>query len=141
MILVDTNVISEPLKPDPDQKVVDWIDRQVSLTLFVSAISLAELWFGIEKLNDGKKKKKQLANDLKRLLEHWFEDRICTFDAIAALKYAPIMAQARKTGRAISVQDGQIAAIAQSCDFAVATRDVAPFEAAGLNVINPWNRQ
>ena len=140
MILLDTNVISEPLKLSADAGVLAWIDAQSIDTLYLSAISLAELRFGIAALPTGKRKE-TLHLGLEQRILPLFADRILPFDAIASQAYADILSTARAQGRAISTADGYIAATAKCHGFMVATRDASPFEAAGVAVINPWTVQ
>ena len=140
MILLDTNVISEPLKLSADAGVLSWIDAQSIDTLYLSAISLAELRFGIAALPTGKRKE-TLHLGLEQRILPLFADRILPFDASASQAYADILSTARTQGRAISTADGYIAATAKRHGFMVATRDASPFEAAGLTVINPWTVQ
>lgn len=139
MIVLDTNVVSEPMKPNGNPAVRDWLDRQVAETLYLTATSLAELLVGVEMLPDGKRKD-GLADALGELLNVLFGPRILPFDSEAAKAYAPLVGRARAGGRVISVADGQIAAIAAAHGFSVATRDTAPFVAAGVPVINPWEQ-
>jgi len=137
MIVLDTNVISEPLKIDGNAAVQAWLDMQVAETLFLTAVGLSELLLGIEILPVGKRKQ-ALAAALGDQIRVLFGPRILPFDQKAAEMYAGLIARSREAGNAISVIDGQIAAIAAVHDFAVATRDVGPFEAAGVPAINPW---
>ncbi|PUE20699.1 VapC toxin family PIN domain ribonuclease [Limnohabitans sp. MMS-10A-160] len=137
MILLDTNVISEPLKLSADAGVLAWIDAQSIDTLYLSAISLAELRFGIAALPAGKRKE-TLQLGLEQRILPLFADRILPFDAAASQTYANILSMARTQGKAISTADGYIAATAKRHGFIVATRDASPFEAAGLTAINPW---
>ena len=137
MIVLDTNVVSEPLRPVPDAKVLEWLDRQVAETLYITAISYAELLVGIEMLPDGKRKG-GLGSAAAALLERLFGSRILPFDRTSAGEYARIYSRTKRTGP-ISISDAQIAAIAAVQGFSVATRDVGPFRAAGLAVINPWD--
>jgi toxin FitB len=138
MILIDTNVISEPLRPEPDSRVIAWIDAQAIETLYLSAITVAELRFGIATLPAGKRRDR-LHIRLEEEVLPLFVGRILSFDLEASQTYSDLMARAREAGKAIGKADGYIAAVAASDSFAVATRDTAPFEAAGLSVINPWN--
>lgn len=138
MILLDTNVISEPLRQAGDANVLAWMDAQTVETLYLSAISLAELRFGIAALPSGKKREALLASLEQRILP-LFSGRILSFDAPASQAYAQLRARARAEGKAIAPTDGYIAAIATLHGLMVATRDTAPFEAAGLTVINPWD--
>lgn len=137
MILLDTNVISEPLRPAGDAGVLAWIDAQAIETLFLSAISLAELRFGIAALPAGQRRD-ALHTGLEQRVLPLFAARVLPFDEAAASAYATLRAEARAAGRAIAPTDGYIAAIAAAHQLSVATRDTAPFLAAGLTVINPW---
>lgn len=137
MILLDTNVISEPLKPGSDPAVLAWIDAQTVETLFVSTITLAELRFGIAVMPDGKRKA-GLREQLEERVVPLFSGRILSFDAECSMAYATIRSRARLDGKAIGAADGYIAAVAAVHGFMVATRDTSPFEAAGCEVINPW---
>lgn len=137
MIVLDTNVVSEPMKSNANPIVQVWLDRQIAETLYLTATSLSELLVGIEILPDGKRKE-GLDSALNELVVRLFKSRILPFDQQAAMAYAPLVGRARACGRLISVADGQIAAIAAVHGFTVATRDIAPFVAAGVPVINPW---
>ncbi len=140
MIILDTNVLSEPMKPNSKPVVQAWLDRQTAETLYLTATSLSELLVGIEILPDGKRKD-GLDIALKALMAELFGSRILSFNQQAALAYAPLISRARSSGCLISVADGQIAAIAIVHGFTIATRDVAPFIAAGVPVINPWEQE
>lgn len=137
MIVLDTNVISEPLNDMASPAVLVWLDRQPAETLYLAATVLSELVFGIEVLPDGKRKR-TLAAAMRASLARIFEDRFLSFEREAAEAYAVLARRAQSKGRPISVPDCQIAAIAAVHGFAVATRDTAPFLAAGVPVINPW---
>lgn len=137
MILLDTNVISEPIKLTGDARLLAWLDAQLIESLYVSTISLAELRFGIAALPAGKRKD-TLHNSLQQRILPLFNGRILPFDEAAADAYGSLRASARAQGKAIATADGYIAATAIHHGLMVATRDFAPFEAAGLKVINPW---
>jgi predicted nucleic acid-binding protein len=137
MILLDTNVISEPWKPVPDEAVVAWLDAQAIETLFLSSITIAELRFGIAAMPSGKRQKILHDRLEGEVLPH-FSERILSFDLAASQFYAELMVRARVSGKAIGKADGYIAATAVANGLAVATRDTSQFEAAGLKVINPW---
>ncbi|BCH62560.1 type II toxin-antitoxin system VapC family toxin [Agrobacterium vitis] len=139
MILLDTNVISEPWKPAPNEHVVAWLDAQAIETLFLSAITIAELRFGIAAMPLGKRQTILRDRLEGEVLPH-FSDRILSFDLASSQVYAQLMVRARISGRAIGMADGYIAAIAAANDLVVATRDTSPFEAAGVKVINPGAR-
>jgi predicted nucleic acid-binding protein len=137
MILLDTNVVSEAMKPEPHPSVRDWLDAQAAETLFLSSVTIAELLFGIGALRKGKRKD-NLAAALDGVLE-LFKARILPFDTEAARRYADLAVKARAAGKGFPTPDGYIAAIAAAHGFAVASRDTSAFTAAGLTVIDPWN--
>ncbi|MDO5091005.1 MAG: type II toxin-antitoxin system VapC family toxin [Cardiobacteriaceae bacterium] len=137
MIVVDTNVISEPFKREPDARVLEWLDRQAPATLYLATMTLAEIMTGIATAPPGRFKV-ALQSGMAELFERLFVGRILAFDEAAAHAYARIQAMAKQRGQHIGVADGQIAAIAMQHGFAVASRDIAPYHAAGLTVINPW---
>jgi toxin FitB len=139
MIILDTNVVSEPIKPNGDPAVKNWLDQQEADTLYLTATSLAELLTGVAVMPQGKRRD-ILSTALAELLEKLFGGRILAFDGMAAAITANLTARARRAGRVISFADCQIAAIAVAHKFSVATRDAAPFEAAGVPVIDPWAR-
>ncbi|MEO5326408.1 type II toxin-antitoxin system VapC family toxin [Mesorhizobium sp. CC13] len=139
MILIDTNVISEPWKPAPNAQVLSWIDAQTIETLYLSAVTVAELRFGIATMPVGKRRT-TLHDRLEGDVLPLFADRILPFDLDASKAFAELMARAQKSGKAIGTADGYIAAIAASRGLVVATRDTSGFAAAGLTVINPWER-
>jgi predicted nucleic acid-binding protein len=136
MIVLDTNVVSEAMRPNPDPNVLTWLNAQAAETLFLPSVALAELLFGIAALPQGRRKDR-LRRVLDGLLE-LFAERVLPFDAEAARHYAGLAATARRTGRSLPMADGYIAAIAGSRGFLVASRDVSPYQAAGLKVIDPW---
>jgi predicted nucleic acid-binding protein len=137
MIMLDTNVISESLRPAPESRVLDWINTQAIETLYLSAISVAELRFGAALLPSGRRKDK-LQNRLEDKLLPLFAGRILPLDVAVTKTYAELMSQARMAGQSISTADGYIAATAAANGMIIATRDTNPFAAAGLEVINPW---
>lgn len=137
MILLDTNVVSEPLRPAPDVRVTEWIDAQALETLFLSAITVAELRAGLALLPAGKRRTGLQESLVTRVLP-LFSGRVLPFDLGCTKAYAELMAKARASGLAIASADGYIAAIAVANSLTVATRDTGPFEAAGAAVINPW---
>ncbi len=114
-----------------------WLDRQARETLYLTSTSLAELLVGVETMPVGRRRQ-GLAADLNSLLERFFGPRILPFEQQAAVVYAQLVSRARANGHVRSVADAQIAAIAEVHGFLLATRDVAPFAAAGVRLINPW---
>lgn len=137
MIVLDTNVLSEPLSKAPSQKVLHWLDKQAAETLYISTITYAELRYGVEKAPEGKRKK-ELAARIERVLD-LFKDRTLTFDIPSAEQLARIAADSARAGKKATAPDAYIAAIASSRGFAVATRNVKHFEHSGVALINPWD--
>ncbi|WP_341962911.1 type II toxin-antitoxin system VapC family toxin [Pseudomonas sp. RC10] len=136
MIVLDTNVLSETLRPQPNPAVLDWLNAQHAETLFISSVTVAEMLFGIAALPEGRRRD-MLSLAVEELLA-LFEKRVLPFDADAARHYARLAVLARRSGRGFPTPDGYIAAIANARGFAIASRDTAPYEAAGLEVIDPW---
>jgi toxin FitB len=138
MIILDTNVVYEPLKPAPSQVVLDWLDRQAPDTLYLTAVSLAELLAGIEALPQGRRRL-DLEQAVTRQIMPLFEGRILSFDAKAAGAFGKVRAGAQAVENSIGFADGAIAAIAAARGFALATRNVRDFRGAGVELINPWD--
>jgi predicted nucleic acid-binding protein len=138
MIVLDTNVLSEPMRPTGDPAVTAWLDKQAAETLYLTTVSLAELLLGLELLPLGARRS-HLEAQIGKAVHLFGERRLLPFDAPAARMFAVLLARARKAGQAIGVADGQIAAIAAVNGFTVATRDTAPFIAAGVPTVDPWN--
>ncbi len=138
MIVLDTNVLSEPIRPSPAETVIAWLNRQRGPTLFTTAVNIMELHTGLEMLPDGKRKTKLWAA-LDFTLSTLIGARILPLDPPAAREAARIAAAAERAGRKTGLADGLIAAIAKIRGYAVATRDVDPFRDARVTVINPWN--
>jgi len=137
MIVLDTNVVSEAMKPDPNPSVLRWLNNQIAETLYLSSVTFAELLFGISALPTGKRKA-LLTQALDGLMV-LFKDRVLPFDIDAARRYADLAVIAKNSGRGFPTPDGYIASIAVSRGFVVASRDTAPYAAAGIAVINPWD--
>ncbi len=140
MILIDTNIISELWKAEPNLDVLAWVDAQTVETLYLSAITVAELRFGLATMSEGKRRtiyQERLESEVLPA----FTGRVLPFDLDASEAYADLMARAKAEGKAIGKTDGYIAATAHACGFMVATRDTSPFEAAGLKIVNPWQAQ
>lgn len=137
MIVLDTNVVSEPMKPMPSRAVIDWLDRQAPESLYLTTTSLAELLVGIAALPLGKRRD-GFQTALTDLLGRLFGPRVLPFDTTSAFRFASLVAKAQLAGHTVSMADGQIAAIADARGFIVATRDTVPFAACGVAVLNPW---
>lgn len=136
MIVLDTNVVSEAMKPEPMPAVRTWLDAQAAETLYLTSVTIAELMFGTGALPQGRRKDK-LTEALDGVLA-LFADRILSFDTRAARRYAELAVSARAAGKGFPTSDGYIAAIAAAHGFAVASRDTSPFTAVGLTTIDPW---
>jgi predicted nucleic acid-binding protein len=137
VIVLDTNVLSEALRPSPAQKVMEWMRSEAIGALFTTTITEAELLFGVALLPEGGRRDSLQAAVI-RVLEERFVGRILAFNSAAAREYADIAASRRRIGRPISEPDARIAAIARSRGASVATRNVANFAECGLQLINPW---
>lgn len=137
MILFDTNVLSELMRPLPELAVVRWIDTRPVASMFISAITEAELRYGAALLPSGKRQL-ALVDMIERLLALKFSDRILPFDSAAAVAYAQIASDRRQAGRPISMADAQIAAIARARGAVLATRNVLDFSDCGVAVVDPW---
>ena len=139
MIVLDTNVLSEVLRPKPNDAVVLWMRSQAATDLFTTAICEAEICYGIALLPAGKRRT-SLEEFASGLFGEEFPDRILRFDSAAARAFAVIAAARRRSGRPISEFDAQIAAIARSHDATVATRDTADFVDCGVAAVSPWTK-
>lgn len=140
MIILDTNVISELMRPAPDANVVGWLSAQPGASLFTTAIAVAEIHYGVRLLPGGKRRValEQLAAEIFTID---LGGRILAFGSDAAELYGSLAADRRRLGQPISTQDAQIAAIARSFSATLATRNEADFEHCGLVVVNPWEPQ
>ncbi len=137
MILLDTNILSELMRPAPEKRVEHWLADQPDASVFISAITEAELRYGVALLPPGKRRS-ILAAVIEDMLNEDFTGRILPFDSAAAVAFAEIAANRRQAGRPIAQADAQIAAIARSRGAALATRNVPDFEGCGVDVVNPW---
>ncbi|MBL6936780.1 MAG: type II toxin-antitoxin system VapC family toxin [Alphaproteobacteria bacterium] len=140
MIILDTNVVSEPSQPRPSLAVLDWFAAQNPTDLYTTSITEAEIFYGLALLPPGKKRD-ELAKALQRFFDRQFQDRVLQFGSEAAREFGTITAARRKAGRPIKVFDSQIAAIARVHGATVATRDAGDFEHSGISIINPWTDQ
>jgi toxin FitB len=137
-VLLDTNVLSELLRAQPHSGVLAWMAAQPANSLFVSAVTQAEMLLGAHLLPTGKRRQ-QLEHALQAMFREDFAGRVLPFDSAAAADYAAVVAARRREGAPISQFDAQIAAIAVSHRLSVATRNVPDFEGCGLAVVNPWD--
>ena len=132
--LVDTNVLSEPMRPKPDRTVLGWIEKHES-DLFVSAVSIGEISFGIARLPKGKRRERfqKWFDDLC----HIFQDKVLAYDAAIATRWGNIQARQEALGRPIPIADGMIAATAERYELKLATANTKDFESCGVEVVNP----
>jgi toxin FitB len=137
MILLDTNVLSELMRPAPSAAVENWIGLQPVASIFISAITEAELRYGVALLPEGRRQVQLLAK-IEAMLAEDFAGRILPFDSPAASAYADIAVMRRRSGRPISQADAQIAAIASSRGASLATRNMNDFLDCGIDVVDPW---
>ena len=137
MIILDTNVVSETLKPSPSRIVLQWLAAQEASEVFLTAITMAEVLAGVEALPAGKRKAK-LAAAIEKILTEFFQGPILPFDAQAARVCAKLVRSRNAIGRPISQFDAMIAAVASSHGTDVATRNTSDFEHCGIRVVNPW---
>jgi predicted nucleic acid-binding protein len=138
MIILDTNVLSELMRPKPSASVLAWIAKQPESELFTTSITEAEIFYGIEVLPKGKRRE-HLIRAAEVVFTEDFSGRIYGFDSAAARAFSKIASSRRTSGRPISQLDAQIAAIATTRRAKVATRDVRGFEQCGVDVVDPWN--
>ena len=138
MIIIDTNVVSELMRASPDPAVLAWFAGHAADTLFLTAISEAELRTGAAILPAGQRRDR-LVGAIDAMIDQDFAGRILSFDSPAARSYAEIAASRRAAGKPIMDADSQIAAIVRACSAMIATRNVKDFEGCGIDVVNPWN--
>jgi hypothetical protein len=138
MIILDTNVLSEFMRPKPSARVASWVSKQPAAELFTTSITEAEIFYGIELLTNGKRREGLLAA-AEAMFAQDLADRVFGFEGDAARVFSRIAANRRALGKPISHADAQIAAIAQVRGAKLATRNVADFEDCGLDVVDPWN--
>ncbi|WP_420113859.1 type II toxin-antitoxin system VapC family toxin [Pseudactinotalea sp.] len=136
MIVLDTNVFSEAMRPEPNPHVVGWLNDQAAGTLYLSSVTLAELLFGLRVLPGGARAER-LTRALDQLLG-LFAGRVLPFDQEAARRYADMTAAARASGRPLPVADAYLAGTAAANGFAVATRNIRHFADTGVDLIDPW---
>jgi predicted nucleic acid-binding protein len=138
MIILDTNVISELLRPAPAARVEAWLAARDGADVYLTAVTEAELRYGVAAMGRGKRQQ-MLAEAVEGTLREDFRDRILPFDSTAAVEYADIGARRRAAGRPISQFDCQIAAIARVHGAVVATRNVGDFDGCGVAIVDPWD--
>ena len=137
MIILDTNVISELMRSEPDAAVFAWVAAQLEYELYTTSINKAEILYGIEALPQGRRRA-ALAGRAEAMFNEDFAEKVVPFDETAAALYAQIVVKRQRAGRPIEILDAQVAAIASMLGADVATRNVDDFTDCGLTIINPW---
>lgn len=137
MIVLDTNVLSELTRPAPEPDVVAWMDAQPVSELVTTAVTAAEMRYGVARLPDGRRRR-QLAVSVQAMLDIDFSGRIEAFDDAAARQYPQVVTVRDRLGRPITLADAQIAAICRARGARLATRNTSDFEDTGVSLINPW---
>ncbi len=137
MIVLDTDVLSETLRPRPSSRVLEWLGSHPRAALFTTAITEAEIYFGLELLPAGKRRS-ALKTAIALVFDADLARHVLPFDSAAAREFGPIAARRRHAGRPMSQADAQIAAIVHSRGAQLATRNVADFADCGFNIIDPW---
>ena len=138
MILLDTNIVSEGLRPRPEPKVIAWIDTQPFEALYLCTPVLAEMFYGVEKLPEGAQKR-YFAEAIDRIETNLFRGRILPLDLAAAREFGRVVTRRNRMGRPIGQMDALIAAIAIANRMMLATRDAEDFGGLGLDIINPFD--
>ena len=138
MIILDTNVISEAARPVPDSGVIAWLDSLPTEETAITAITAAELQYGVRRMPEGRRKT-ELSEAVNALINADFRNRVEPFDVLAADQYANVVTAREHTGQPVSISDAQIAAICRVLNATLATRNTADFTGTGVNLINPWN--
>ncbi len=137
MIILDTSVISELTRSIPDTGVLSWLDGQSASQTAITAVTAAELRYGVARLPEGRRKTK-LSAAIHALITTDFRDRVQPFDVLAADQYAELVVGRERAGQPISIPDAQIAAICRVWDATLATRNTSDFTGTGIRLINPW---
>ena len=137
MIVLDTNVVSELMRAAPAEFVVDWVDRQPATDVHLTAVTVAELLYGVARLPDGSRRA-DLAERIEAMLNEDFDHRVVPFDETAAAHYAAIVVRRERAGRPIGMADAQIAATCRSHRAVLATRNIDDFADTGITIVNPW---
>lgn len=137
MIILDTNIISELTRQAPEPRVVSWLDSLPAEEVGTTAVTAAELLYGVARM-PASRRKRELAAAVRGLLGDELRDRILPFDEHCASRYADIVCGRETLGRPIGVADAQIAAICRTAEATLATRNTADFSGTGIELINPW---
>lgn len=139
MIILDTNIVSEMMKTDPSTAVLQWMDQQEAIQLFITTITIAEISYGLHALPDSNRRK-YLEDAFNRAIMNAFKHRILPFEESSAHIYGKIMGHRKKLGRPLSIPDGQIASITLSQGFSLATRNIRDFSHCDIDLMNPFEQ-
>jgi hypothetical protein len=137
MIILDTNVLSALMRPEPEAAVLQWLDRQPGPSIWTTSITLMELRYGLQSMPDGRRRE-QMAQELEDVLKEEIGERYLSFDVTAAEQAAELMALRRRKGRPVELRDTMIAGIALASRATLATRNTPDFEDLSVPVVNPW---
>jgi predicted nucleic acid-binding protein len=137
MLVLDTNVISELMKPEPERSVIEWADKNIS-SAYITSIVVAEMQYGIERKAIGRRRR-VIENQFSKMLNDKFRDHILPFDEHSAKKYGVLFAKREKEGETMSIPDAQIASICMQHNAVLVTRNTRDFEGTGVALINPWD--
>ncbi|MFO1257510.1 MAG: type II toxin-antitoxin system VapC family toxin [Gammaproteobacteria bacterium] len=138
MIILDTNIISEMMKQSPTLSVITWVNSQKTANLYITSITIGEIEYGIQSLPVSRRRK-TLENAFNKVIKSAFSHRILSFDESSAYVYGELMSHRKHLGLPLSILDGQIAAIAISNQFALATRNTKDFTECSIELINPFD--
>jgi predicted nucleic acid-binding protein len=139
VIVLDTNVLSELIRPQPDERVVAWLDSHDAADIATTAITAAELLYGVERV-PARRRKDQLSHAMHGLIDDDLQGRVEAFDVVAAAHYATLVSDRDAAGRPISAADAQIAAICRKLAATLATRNTIDFDGTGIELLDPWTR-
>jgi toxin FitB len=137
VIILDTNVVSEVIRPLPDAGVLSWLDSQTADEIAITAITAAELRYGVRRMPEGRRKA-ELSEVIHAIITTDFRDRIEPFDLLAADQYADVVVGRARSGHPIGTSDAQIASICKAAGATLATRNIADFTGTGIRLVNPW---
>ncbi|CAI1916386.1 TPA: type II toxin-antitoxin system VapC family toxin [Serratia fonticola] len=137
MIILDTNIISEMMRPYPHYNVITWLDEKDNNELYLSAIVVAELFSGVARMPEGKRQR-ELKLKLAEAIQTKFDEQVLPFDAMSAMQYAQLMGRNQRQGKLMSMPDTQIAAICLQYGATLATRNIKDFLHCGIELIDPW---
>ena len=137
MIVLDTNVLSEIMRPTPEPQVIAWVDAVPAREVAISTVTMAEILYGVGRIPEGRRRRR-LTSIAEAIFAGDFDGRILPFDAAAAIEYAAVVLQRQASRHPISMADAQIAAVCRVHDCTLATRNVRDSEGTGLNLIDPW---